>query len=86
MSTHSKMKYCRGVSRMLEIEGKILNVSDRASSIELTKTTKGYTWSVKLYCNLDNDEQVKAAIERVEDIDAKLKAQFEYPETTKGGQ
>lgn len=66
-------------------EQKVITTADKASSIELTKTTKGYTWSIKLYCNLDDEAQIKSAIERIEDLDAKLKAQFEYPEQTKAG-
>lgn len=42
-------------------------------SIELNKTTKGYTWTIKLYFS---DENREAIVEELKNLDAQLRALF----------
>lgn len=50
-------------------------VNERQSSIEISKNSKGYTWSCKIYYDeaKRNPEEV---IQKLAEIDAKLKAQY----------
>lgn len=44
------------------------------NSIEISKTTRGYTWTIKLRCNEGEEEKL---INKVKELDSKLKKDFE---------
>jgi hypothetical protein len=43
------------------------------NSIEITKTTRGYTWNVKIRCEPGQEDEI---IERIKQLDIKLKKDF----------
>jgi len=53
----------------MEIQ-KVINLSE--SSIKVTKTTKGYTWEIKVY-----DEDETKIIPKIQKLDLELKALYE---------
>lgn len=58
---------------MKEKEDKtVLHIQDRADSIEVNKTNRGYTWSIKVYHNQDED----VVVEKIDKINKKLTKQF----------
>jgi len=57
----------------IEFEKAVLNVHKNLlpHSIELSKTTRGYTWGIKVYFS-DPEE----ALKQIEELDKKLKEMF----------
>ena len=54
----------------------IVGNTDKNSSIEVTKNTKGYTKSVKVYFNEETIEDGKAVIERIQEYYKILNVKF----------
>lgn len=49
---------------------------DNACSVELKKTTRGYTWTVKVYGETEKPEDREKLYEQVAAMDALLKSKY----------
>ena len=66
---------------MAEEKQTITHITDKQDSIEVSKNSKGYTWSVKKYFNAGKETET---LTEIASIDKQLKDRFgDKPEETK---
>ena len=56
--------------------GELVRSNENTDSISLRKTSRGWSWDLKLYYTYDTDEDLDNALSKLKNVNTKLKEEY----------